>query len=351
MTDLTTILNATGLSDRPTLGIDIGGANLKYADTLGRSLSNEFPLWLRHEDLANQLANDIASISNVGQVVATMTGELADCFTNRQQGVFHIVEQLCRACTKLALPAPLFYSMQQGFVSAADARNDIDAIAAGNWHALASYVAREMDSCQQPAALLVDIGSTTTDLIPIRNGKVATDSRTDFDRLAEGSLVYLGGGRTAICGLVQTLNWRGQDIPVMREVFATMDDVRLLMNFQKPDASDCRSADGKPRDHFHAANRIARMIGLDHRSVDIDSATKLATQVHHRASTLITQAIASLVSQYDLPRPLPIMLSGHGHDLLNQQVGNCQVLSLADHWGTEISRAAPAYAVAKLYAS
>jgi len=39
-------------------------------------------------------------------------------------------------------------------------------------------------------ALLVDIGSTTTDLVAVHNGRVQATGRSDFERLISGELVY-----------------------------------------------------------------------------------------------------------------------------------------------------------------
>ncbi|PAY21585.1 tetrahydromethanopterin-linked C1 transfer pathway [Rhodopirellula sp. SM50] len=334
--------NSRPTSEPVTLGVDIGGANLKYADTRGNVSSVEFPLWLRPDDLAGQLKADFAAYPDASRVAVTMTGELADCFLDRCVGVHHIVDQVCRAVKQCGWSSPLFYAVDGHVHSAAWAMEHVDLVAAANWHALANWVARRFAPQLSGGGLLVDIGSTTTDLIPLRDGKVATPSRTDFDRLSEGSLVYLGGGRTPVCGLVDHLNWQGHPVAVMREVFATMDDVRLLLGYQSGDASDCRSADGKPRDAFHAANRIARMIGLDHRTVDVESAKRLAIQVHQRARGIVSEAIAALGGRE------PLVVSGHCSDLLPTDSDGRQQISLPATLGGDVSRCAPAFAVAHL---
>ncbi|QDV46373.1 hypothetical protein Enr13x_62820 [Stieleria neptunia] len=334
--------NLPPASDAVTLGVDIGGANLKYADTQGHVSSVEFPLWMRPDDLAGQLKSDFAAYPDSSRVVVTMTGELADCFLDRCVGVQHIVDQVCRAAKQCGWSSPEFYAVDGQFHSAAWAMEHVDLVAAANWHALAHWVARRFAPQLSGGGLLVDIGSTTTDLIPLGDGRIATPSRTDFERLSEGSLVYLGGGRTPVCALVDHLDWQGRPVAVMREVFATMDDVRLLLGYQPSDASDCRSADGKPRDAFHAANRIARMIGLDHRTVDLETAKRLAKQVHDQARTLVAEAIAALGGHG------PLVVSGHCSDLLPTDIDSRQRISLPATLGEAVSRCAPAFAVAHL---
>ncbi len=64
-------------------------------------------------------------------------------------------------------------------------------VAASNWVATALVVADEV-----PDAILIDMGSTTTDIIPIVGGVVRAIGLTDPDRLASGELVYTGALRT-----------------------------------------------------------------------------------------------------------------------------------------------------------
>lgn len=50
--------------------------------------------------------------------------------------------------------------------------------------------------------ILVDIGSTTTDIIPIRNGSEAARGKYDIERLNTGELVYTGMLRTNVATIV-----------------------------------------------------------------------------------------------------------------------------------------------------
>lgn len=331
-------------SSRTTvIGLDIGGANLKYADSRGRTHCTEFPLWQRPEDLRRQLITDLEEFisGEIVGVAAVMTGELADCFVDRGQGVTHIVEHLDAAASTLGLPQPLYYTAEGFLHDSPRAIMEPDLTAAANWHALATFVGRKHAS----DGWLIDIGSTTTDIIPLRNGIVATKSQTDFDRLAAKELIYLGGGRTPVCSIIDSLHVDGRAVPVMREVFATMDDVRILLGFTEEAPSDHQSADGKPRDRPHAANRIARMIGLDHRRVDVGQATDFSKQIHAAARSILSDATAKI------PRDAVVVVSGHARDLLEEAIDGKQVIDLTQQLGSGVSRVAPAYAVAKLLSS
>ncbi|MCO8125214.1 tetrahydromethanopterin-linked C1 transfer pathway [Stieleria sp. TO1_6] len=324
--------------------MDIGGANLKLADLSGHATASEFPLWRHPDELADRLIAELSAFPAAERVAVTMTGELADCFLDRAVGVRQIVDQVSQATAALELPAPVFYGVDGRFHDVIAAKQQTDVVAASNWHALATYVARSIAA----DGLLVDIGSTTTDLIPLRDGCVATTSRTDYDRLCEQSLVYLGGGRTPVCSIVDSLLYEGRSVPVMREVFATMDDVRLLLQYQIEAPDDLASADGKPRDRFHAANRLARMIGLDHRTASLAAMVDSAGQVHRRAQQLIAGAMSGL-EQRGTGQLGTVVISGHADDLLPAQDSDTTIISLPTLLGTTLSRCCPAYAVAQLW--
>ena len=321
------------------VGVDIGGANLKYASASGRAKSQFFPMWKQSESLAHSLCDDLNSLGEIDALAVTMTGELADCFLNRDQGVRHIVQHTIQAANQCRIGCVRFYGVDGRFYDSQKIR--VDLYAASNWHALAQLTAQQISS----DCLLVDIGSTTTDIVPIQDHQVATEAKTDFDRLCEGSLVYVGCRRTPVCALIDELTFRGQRCAVMNEFFATMDDARLILGFQDEKPDDTDSADGKPRTILFARNRLARMIGRDQTTMTEDESVSAARQVHRCAQKLVSGAIRSIAGDYSGQ----IVCSGHGADLLDLPSNN-SCLNLADELGEEISRCAPAYAVARLLA-
>src|SRR5688572_17748327 len=74
------------------LAFDIGGAQIKAADGCGYAASDPFALWQKPELLAAKL-KEIIALAPASEILAvTMTGELADCFTTRTEGVRFILE-------------------------------------------------------------------------------------------------------------------------------------------------------------------------------------------------------------------------------------------------------------------
>ncbi|TWU37356.1 hydantoinase/oxoprolinase family protein [Novipirellula artificiosorum] len=326
-----------------TLGIDVGGAHLKLADDRGNAHAVGFALWQHPEQLADRLRAAMGGFSNFEAIAVVMTGELADCFVDRAEGVRHIVDHVRVAAAAMGVVRVAFYGVDGRFRDSVCSENDLDLLAAANWHALASFVGHHV--CR--SGLLIDIGSTTTDIIPIVSGQVVTSALTDYDRLSEGSLVYVGCQRTPVCALCDSLTLRGRVTEVMNEVFSTIDDARIVLGLESEDRDDDTSADGKPRTKEFAANRLARMIGLDRRSVSLEDAEQLAKQVVASAKSRIASAIE--VQRVRYPGAVPTMvLSGHGLDLLTLP-RDLPTIMLPQRLGSGLSRCAPAYAVATLF--
>ncbi len=323
---------------RSVLGIDVGGANLKYASDDGHTLAREFPMWRMPDKLAGTLAGDIAALGAPASLAVTMTGELADCFVDRADGVCKIVGSIEEAARHLGIDDVLYYAARKGFLCAREAVTHVDQVAASNWHALASYVGKAIAR----DALLIDIGSTTTDLIPIVSGQIASCATTDHDRLCDGTLVYVGCERTPVCALVQSLVVRGRRVSTMNEFFATIDDARLVLGTAN-ESDECSTADGRPRSREFALSRLARIVGLDRRCFTCADATCVAEQVIDSAKRRISESMARVDQS-----PGSYVLSGHGDDLLLPLVPG-HVIRLAEQIGPDLSRCAPAFAVAKLF--
>src|SRR5947208_2344005 len=100
---------------------------------------------------------------------------------------------------------PFFKQRKQGCLpygssSAPDvARRQWLRTAAANWLATAVWAGR---FAPEGAALLIDAGSTTTDIVPLWNGRPMPLGLTDPDRLRTGELVYTGARRTPVCALL-----------------------------------------------------------------------------------------------------------------------------------------------------
>ena len=244
-------------------GWDVGGAHVKVsmADAAGAVLDVAqwaCPLWQgldhleRTIDLVFERWPDARTDAALHAV--TMTGEMVDLFEDRAHGV----QAIAAALAQWLGPRLRFYAGDAGWLTPQSCADGWRSVASANWLATASWIASRV-----PDALLIDIGSTTTDIIPIAGGGVVARAATDAGRLATGELVYQGVVRTPLCGIAQRIEFAGETVNVMNEWFATTADVYRLTGELAPHYDLYPSADQGPKTEAASRTRLARMIGRD----------------------------------------------------------------------------------------
>jgi hypothetical protein len=334
-------------STRPTgdlLAFDVGGANLKAADGLGRIHAEGFQMWRRPHDLAARLAG-IAAEWRPRRIIATMTGEIADCFPDRAAGVGAIVAALGTAADGVGAALGI-YAVDGRIVTPSEAVAAPHRVAASNWHALARLAAHHA-GCDQ--SLLIDVGSTTTDILLLdRHGPMAL-AEDDAGRMASGELVYTGIERTPVAALVRSLPLAGRRRPVASELYARSQDAWLLAGGLPETPASTDTADGGPVTREAARVRMARMALLEPALVTLADAQAAAEHLIRAQTRLVALAIRRVLSHHRLP-PQRLVLSGHGTALAERAIGHTgldlPIVRLDTAIGPQASRAAPAHALA-----
>jgi probable H4MPT-linked C1 transfer pathway protein len=294
-----------------TAGLDVGGAHLKVARTeSGRVTHVEqipCPLWqgMPHLDQALETAKPL--IADAGTVAITMTGELSDLFADRREGVETLVRKLDAEFGSKAR----FWMGRRGFGSATEAIAYYVDVASTNFLATAAIVARH-----HADALLIDMGSTTTDIIAIRNGSPDVVGLTDADRLATFELVYTGLTRTAVMGVATSAEFQGRRQGLCREYLATMADVRRILG-ELPDGLDQHAtADGRGKSVPESIARLARMFGRDAADGSADDWRAAAAAIAEAQVQSITEGYEAVVKRAALPGQGPIIVAGVGADII-----------------------------------
>lgn len=328
------------------IGIDIGGANLKVADAHQFAKQSKFPMWKTPDRLASELSRLLGGTIDFEAVALTMTGEMSDCYATREEGVCRILEQVTRIIPSACIRV---YTVDGEWVSVPQAAREPWQVAASNWKALATYATRWTDG--QPT-LLVDVGSTTTDIIAIMNDNVVSKSKSDRDRLVSGELVYTGVERSSIVGLVHELLVHDHQCPVINEHFATTGDVNLVLGHVDEDSSDFDTSDSQPKTRVHAAYRLARTVGEDGSTLGQQDIEQIAESIYDAQVTKVASAMMSVATQFKRQHCEHVLFSGHGDFLIDDAIESLgwtpQRSRLSERLGSIMSRCAPAHAVAVL---
>lgn len=336
-----------------TAGLDVGGAHLKVALAEdNRIIAVEqipCPLWQGFDKLDAALIAAQPLVQRADRRAVTMTGELSDLFSDRKSGVERLVERLSAELG----PEARFWMGQRGFGPASDAIAFVDDVASTNFLATAELVARRVKD-----ALLIDMGSTTTDIIPVGQGRVLAQGLTDADRLATGELVYTGLSRTAVMAVANAATLKGRPQGLSREYFATMADVRRILGELPEGVDQHATADGRGKSLGESVARFARMFGCDAADAGLDEWMLAARAISDAQQRSIIDGCRQVLAASSIPDNARVVAAGIGADVVaaiakgagRQSVSFGEMAGASDGNVLGATRCAPAAALALLLA-
>jgi probable H4MPT-linked C1 transfer pathway protein len=342
------------------LGLDIGGANTKAVllvvdgeQVAGfKFVSEYFPFWKRSSKefvcLLSELKRSLCSSNGLSAVGVTMTAELSDAFRTKTEGVNEILDRVVKVFDE---PLISVLDVEGSLLSAAAARLEPLKVASANWVATGWLVAQFVSDC-----VVVDVGSTSTSIIPVVNGSVSAFGKTDFDKLANGELVYTGSLRTNVAATVQVLPLRGRNVRVASELFAQSGDVHLVLgNIAQEDYAG-ETADGGEKTRSAALVRLARVVCADVDMLAEAEIVQLSQNVYERQVVQIAYGLSQVYDRLDrCMRDFPVVVTGLGQDFLArkaaEKVGISKVISLDSLLPKDVSLVSPAAGVALITAS
>ena len=331
-------------------GYDVGGAHLKVAlikdGTLVHVEQVACALWrgLDHLDAALAAVSDATLAADIHAV--TMTGELADIFPDRYTGVATLVERLVAARGS----STRFWMGLRGFDAASEALSHHEDVASTN------FLATAIVAAQQGDGLLIDMGSTTTDIIALRAGVPAGGGTTDRERLASGELVYTGLTRTPVMAVTTRGVLKGRWQELARDPFATVADVRRLTCDLPEGVDQHATQDGRGISEDESRARFARCYGCDvtpGEEADWAVAARAVAEVQIRS---IHDGCLQVLSAHPPQGPMVVVAAGIGERIAAEVARRLDMpsVSFGERIGAPKSlrlaatRYAPAVAVALL---
>jgi probable H4MPT-linked C1 transfer pathway protein len=323
------------------IGWDIGGAHVKACLLRdGRVVDVAqwaCPLWQGIEHLERVLRLACARWPQHGAAMhaITMTGEMTDLFEHREDGVGRIAAILVRTLAPATPDALRFFAGDALWCRSGEVAAHWQQIASANWLATASHAAQCIAE-----GVLIDIGSTTTDLIAFRAGRVLGTSRSDAQRLASGELVYQGIVRTPLCALGPRIGWKGTELNVMNEFFATTADVYRLTGELDPAHDLHPSADNAPKDLVATRRRLARMIGLDARDAQPDDWLAFAHSWRSRQVDELAGQLRRVIAAHGLSERAVALSAGCGDFLLTDVLARADAPGTRQRYGRDVARIA-----------
>ncbi len=339
------------------IGWDVGGVNIKAALV---EIENEkiesfkvqskfYPMWLKERQKLPEILSSIYStmvLAKPDLIAITMTAELSDAFYTKREGVNHILNSFKKVFSEKKCHV---LTVDGNFISISQAINAPLSVAASNWVATCYLVGQYVSNC-----ILIDIGSTTTDIIPIIEGQIATESKTDLDRLIAGELVYTGSLRATIPSIVRTVEIKSKPCRISFEKFALAADVHLILGNITRNEYNCDTADGRDNDSENSYARLARIVCADIEMFSKEEIQNIAKEIYGKQLEQIKEGLLQVTNNNEAIQDLdfPIVVTGLGKDFLArkaaEELGYKNVIDFDSLIGGKGALVAPSISIAKM---
>ncbi len=319
------------------IGWDIGGANTKAVMLRVkngviekiRTAVEYLPLWRDHKKLAlvfSTLKEELSVNEKLDCIALTLTAELSDAYQTKREGVMHVL-----ACAeKTFMGLPLFVlDTDTKLRLLEDARQEPLKVAAANWAATGWLVSRLIKTC-----VVVDIGSTSTSIIPVIDGQVSAVGKTDLEKLMVGELVYTGSLRTNVAAIIDHVPVRGGIASVSSELFAQSGDVHLVLGNIKEEDYTTETADGRGKTRGEALARLSRVVCADTEMLHEDEIEGIAHYIYDAQIEQIADGLKRVYSRVGLLsiKNVPVVVTGIGKTFLGEaaakKIGVIEIIDL-----------------------
>jgi probable H4MPT-linked C1 transfer pathway protein len=314
------------------LGVDIGGAHIKIVgldqfQNICLIKYRKCYLWKNQKKLKQEITfiNSLSSNKNIFCGV-TMTAELCDIFPDRLTGAKKILNE----CKRIKFKTFLYSRSDKVFEKLQS--NNFSNIMSMNWHSIGKYLTSFVKN-----ALIIDFGSTTTDFICIKNGKIMNKAFNDFQRLSNGEILYTGLMRTPLFAIKRNVKYKSKNISIIPENFSNTSDIYRINKQIKKEFDIDDETDFSDKNVIGSYKRIARSFGMDYHSKDKLFIKKLSENIMNEQLNMISENTEKLLQIFNMEKKSLIILSGIGQEVLKKLFKNNKVKLLEDYFKSQNS--------------
>ncbi|WP_455646177.1 hydantoinase/oxoprolinase family protein [Methanosphaera sp.] len=279
------------------MGLDIGGANTdcviidltdKQEIKSIKSYKEYLPMWKDNEKLPECLMKLYNNDPEIEVICVSMTAELADSYNTKTEGVLDISKKVIETFPEKIVKFVTF----DGLKDYTDIlKNPLDA-AAANWIGTVNAIKYIKNNC-----IFMDMGSTTTDIIPLKNRKEIASGHTDTQRLGTGELVYTGMLRTNLATIVHEVPVNNTPTSVSSEIFTISADIHRILGNITEDEYTCDTPDGKNKDIESCKRRLCRLICADLDTLDDNEINNIAQYIYEKQVEQVTHGLIKVVEK------------------------------------------------------
>jgi probable H4MPT-linked C1 transfer pathway protein len=342
------------------LGLDIGGANTKASFLKikngqvqeHKTVLQYFPVWKNSKSMLSTVLQNIkqtlVGTAELDAVAVTITAERSDAYQTKKEGINHVLDCVCQVFGESKVSV---LDVDANLLSVRQARTSPLQVSSANWAATGWMVSRLFQNC-----IAIDVGSTTTSIIPVVDGNVVALGKTDLEKLQNGELVYSGSLRTNVAAVVYCIPVRGVMTHVSSELFAQTGDVHLILGNITEQDYTAETVDGRGKTEKEAQARLARVVCADTDILSVQEIVEMAQYVYNKQVEQISNGLNQVYIRTKTQTTEPVaVVSGLGREFLARKaaktVGFTNVVDLQQHLGAEACVVSPSVGVALLAAS
>lgn len=275
------------------IGWDIGGANTKVSimePNFSSSYIYQCHLWESLNLLKELIRNTQKKYKQHFNIIniITMSGEMSDVFSSRHEGVIKILKLF-----KNSVGESYTFSSKKPFFNKLKKTTKATSMQSMNWLATAMFLETKVTN-----AIAIDIGSTTTDIIIIKNGKCKNKNFNDFSRLSTSELIYTGVLRTPVYAITNQVTIKKTKYNVIPENFANMSDVYRILSKINPKKNHSETCDHRGKTHKNSLERLSRALGFDYLPQYKDSLKRFSEKLKLIQMDLLTKKILKFKKKY-----------------------------------------------------
>jgi probable H4MPT-linked C1 transfer pathway protein len=342
------------------IGWDIGGANTKAAfistkNGFVRELKTAieyFPIWKDPDKLSNvlsRLKKKVGGSAKLDCVGVTMTAELSDAYRTKREGINRILTGVAQVFPV----TPIFVlDVEAKLRSTEEATAEPLKVAAANWAATGWLVSQLIKDC-----VIIDVGSTSTSIIPVLKGIILAEGKTDLEKLMNGELLYTGGLRTNLAAIVNSIPVRDGVARISSELFAQSGDVHLILGNITGKEYTVETADRRGKTKTEAMARLARVVCADTEILTEREIVQMAKYIYNRQIEQIAEGLRQVYARIKpyAKAKIRTVVTGLGKDFLArkaaEQVGINEIIDLNKLLQSDVAKVSTAVGVALMTAN
>ena len=271
------------------IGWDIGGSNTKISiikSNKAKSEVHEIELW-RDAGLSKlkKLISDLGTNQNGTYHGITLSGEMCDIFPSRENGINTILSFFKKFSSNTYV-----YS-SSGFIKLHKIREH-KKVASMNWYSVGEMISKKIDNC-----IIINMGSTTTDFIMIKNNTIINKREDDFTGINNDELLYTGFLRSPIYALTDEVRVNMISYKVIPENFSSMADIYQILKIIDIKYDYSSRADRRSKTILNSYKRVARSFGFDFKHNHKKIIEKLCQEIMHIHITKIYRSLRIIIKK------------------------------------------------------